>query len=313
MAQAVTVYRWDDVGAPQLTNGSPSEIINVLRKCLVDGYGSKSSLGWVILKEDTANQKIAFKNNAASGGSGNAVQIHSHNGSNAAETLLRVNVCQTLLDWDLYTNQGFQKYIHVKSSWTNWFIIGTPTGFYFIAGSPTAGLAGQNKHDEFGLFVGDISAAYNNESLKMIALSGDFYAHADQNKTAAFGWSFGFNHAFAVYQKDSSSSVKLYDLDASGIGTSFRVQPFVFDESRDTPTASVCEHYAKVELYRKPLANGGFRGQVPGIIHALVPNHGNSDGPWPLITSIAGQQHLAVRSNNGSVKLYINLEQWDAA
>ena len=42
---AVTLYKYDDVGAPQLT-GEVGKVISVLDACLVNGYGSKSPAGW---------------------------------------------------------------------------------------------------------------------------------------------------------------------------------------------------------------------------------------------------------------------------
>jgi len=43
----VTVYRSTDSGAPFL-NAMQGSFINVLRKCLVDGYGAKSGAGWTM-------------------------------------------------------------------------------------------------------------------------------------------------------------------------------------------------------------------------------------------------------------------------
>ena len=51
MASPVTIYRWDDVGAPQIVDGKPSEYMNMLKKCLVEGYGSKASLGWTVVDD----------------------------------------------------------------------------------------------------------------------------------------------------------------------------------------------------------------------------------------------------------------------
>ena len=69
MAQAVTVYRWDDPGAPQIVDGRPSEFINVFKKCLVEGYGDKQPLGWQVQLEEAIN-KISFINDVTAGGSG---------------------------------------------------------------------------------------------------------------------------------------------------------------------------------------------------------------------------------------------------
>ena len=49
---AITVYRSDDVGAPELTSAAGS-LIAVLDACLVSGYGSKAASGWEKAFTDT--------------------------------------------------------------------------------------------------------------------------------------------------------------------------------------------------------------------------------------------------------------------
>jgi len=54
----VTVYSSSDVGAPSLT-GLAGTLINVLDGCLVNGYGSKASVGWS--KVFTGTNKAAYR------------------------------------------------------------------------------------------------------------------------------------------------------------------------------------------------------------------------------------------------------------
>jgi hypothetical protein len=54
------LYRSIDVGAPVLTRQVGS-IITLLKAILVNGYGSKPSLGWTIEYEDTANKVCVFR------------------------------------------------------------------------------------------------------------------------------------------------------------------------------------------------------------------------------------------------------------
>lgn len=42
---AISVFAWDDAGAPTLT-GEAGSLVNVFKQCLVDGYGAKTPLGW---------------------------------------------------------------------------------------------------------------------------------------------------------------------------------------------------------------------------------------------------------------------------
>ena len=59
MALPVTMYRWDDPGAPQLdlNNGS---MLQLLKKCLVDGYGEKLGAGWVVNEISADSNNMIF-------------------------------------------------------------------------------------------------------------------------------------------------------------------------------------------------------------------------------------------------------------
>lgn len=65
---AVTIYRSTDVGAPALpasaNYASANFYIDLIKKCLVDGYGSKSGAGWSTVYDDTTTGKrrAAFSN-----------------------------------------------------------------------------------------------------------------------------------------------------------------------------------------------------------------------------------------------------------
>jgi len=61
----VVVYRSTDAGAPTL-NAVQGSFINVLKACLVDGYGSKSGSGWTV--PYTGTNRAAFKQPSGSNG-----------------------------------------------------------------------------------------------------------------------------------------------------------------------------------------------------------------------------------------------------
>ncbi|UIS24741.1 tail assembly protein [Stenotrophomonas phage vB_SmaS-AXL_1] len=62
----VRVYSSADVGAPVLTGSNAGDLLNLLTKCLVDGYGSKAGAGWT--KPYTATNRGAFKTGTGSRG-----------------------------------------------------------------------------------------------------------------------------------------------------------------------------------------------------------------------------------------------------
>ena len=64
---APTVYRYDDPGVPVLT-GDNDAAYEVLRACLVDGYGSKPAAGWSEVYDSWTSSGIATFTNAAGTG-----------------------------------------------------------------------------------------------------------------------------------------------------------------------------------------------------------------------------------------------------
>lgn len=64
MSSGFTVYKSSDASAPTLS-GTAGDLVNVLDKCLVSGYGSQSPAGWT--KPFTGVNKAAFKLGAGTG------------------------------------------------------------------------------------------------------------------------------------------------------------------------------------------------------------------------------------------------------
>ncbi|WP_155997817.1 hypothetical protein [Thioalkalivibrio sp. ALJ8] len=61
----VHVYKWDDADAPVLNSDGPGAMANLLRKCLVDGYGSgdqeKAPAGWTMDWDSDTNARVALR------------------------------------------------------------------------------------------------------------------------------------------------------------------------------------------------------------------------------------------------------------
>ncbi|WRQ05418.1 tail assembly protein [Xanthomonas phage AhaSv] len=62
----VRIYSSSDAGAPVLRGNTPGDLINLLEKCLVTGYGSKAGAGWT--KPYTGTNVAAFQQGAGSNG-----------------------------------------------------------------------------------------------------------------------------------------------------------------------------------------------------------------------------------------------------
>lgn len=66
------IYRSTDTDAPVLT-GQVGSLLNLLDKCLVDGYTGKTAAGWT--RPYTGTNKTAYRNSVAAGGSGMYLRV----------------------------------------------------------------------------------------------------------------------------------------------------------------------------------------------------------------------------------------------
>lgn len=57
----VKLYSSTDANAPQLSIVNDGSLINILRGCLVDGYGTRTPVGWTMPFSDLVNNIVAFK------------------------------------------------------------------------------------------------------------------------------------------------------------------------------------------------------------------------------------------------------------
>ncbi len=75
------VYRWDDGNAP-VARGERRSLVDILRACLVDGYGTKAAAGWTLEYINATFDKAAFRNNPVTG-TGFFLQVDGLGGANA--------------------------------------------------------------------------------------------------------------------------------------------------------------------------------------------------------------------------------------
>lgn len=67
MPATPTIYRWDDAGAPAPTDKRDA-LYQVLKACLVDGYGSQPPAGWSVVYDAWSTQRICTLQNAGQSG-----------------------------------------------------------------------------------------------------------------------------------------------------------------------------------------------------------------------------------------------------
>jgi hypothetical protein len=330
MATPVTVYRWDDAGAPPLVNGKPSELINILQKCLVDGYGTKTPLGWTKEFEDVASQKVVFRNNVSAGGSGGYCQFYSNDGTDNNRTLLNTKSAQAMTGLDTYIKSGYVSGIHAFSStWTAWFLIGTGTAFYLIVCPPNGIMALRRLTGENVLYVGDIKPYIPNDSSRFIATgnplqSGDFTSTAMSYYTQIFNnlWSvqsFKTNaYPFLLYGADGSSQSygygvfvgyhTYYEYPLPFVGQRKGVYSPVIVSMTGKDPASIDtdpDGVMFIESVKWPV----YRGELQGIVTEVFSHISNPT--WPYIESHLGYEHLALRSTGLTISAWINMVEWD--
>lgn len=321
MTQAVTVYRWDDEGAPQVTDGKPNEYLEVFKKCLVDGYGNKQPLGWVVEDESLPDDTpfLSIKNNISEGGSGGVIMFSASN--NNQRTAIR---CQSVLDYISKTEHartGPYFAISSGSTGTNsankWIVIASAKAFYFIAlpeHTLTRNSFGTYSHILF--FAGDIKSFYGADSASFVTLSGKV-------NTMSMGWNGSLNYILG--DATSSTVGQVYALDGalekadiyvlSSFGNHSVNQPSIQDSSPDIRVLSsllVCTggyYLSGAGNYGNNESLPFARGEVPGLF--VSQEYGFMNEKMPFIKLIDGVEYFSIpRANNGGSCAWICMEEW---
>lgn len=174
----VKVFRWDDTGAPQVGHQTAGDLKTVLKACLKTGYGSKTSLGWDIVAEDT--NRIAVRSaNAAS--TKNVLFFADVNGNSAeVQAYESMTNLETGIGKFRYTYDSTVKYMP-KSSYSGkmgrWVIVGHDTAFWLILNP------GADTYMSTYLFFGDFPS----------------FRAGDQFNCARVGWLESSANAIGLY------------------------------------------------------------------------------------------------------------------
>lgn len=333
MAQAVTVFRWDDPGAPQLPNGKPSEIIDILTKCLVDGYGDKTPLGWTRPFYDAGTQAVAFRNSVADGGSGGYAKFFSHDSTDSNNALMRITHAASMTDINTLFRQGYtQAFRAVASTGNNktdkWLLIGTSTAFYFIMGRNVSLHGGSTSLPNCCLFAGDFYSTLAGDVSHFITLAAPaqtdttFSGYLETIDWLCVSGTYSNSACLKVYDSDGFDSFFQYSL-CSLTNNNSTTSNSVFDDappfpqglipvhikatSRDQTTTNTLDRFGVI--MPRSQVSPVYRGVLPGLFN--LTHIGYKGLAWPSIVEIDGQDYLPLRnSNNGPVNAAINLEVW---
>ena len=316
MGLPVTVYRWDDAGAPALsTSVKPSEIIDVLKKVLVDGYGSKAGLGWTVDFEDAANFKIVFKN-STSDGSGGVFSLKSTSGADTVIGIIRLQGAQSATDVDTLINPGFYSQLKPDASNTKWIVIGTSRSFYMFLCRNSLNTYNLGSGNEPAFFAGDIDPLIVNDSSAFsVMVQPNTLADAQPAQ-----WNYSLTYMMAI--GDSSFCGKFYETDGGNTWKTYKWRkPFSSGLSLSSVANPNTQYFAPAVIEAvtpSDVDSSGLptyasvkmpivRGKMPGILISSLNCDG--DGTWPRTTDIGGVSHYVMRSY-ASTQIHINEESW---
>jgi hypothetical protein len=315
MGLPVTVYRWDDVGAPQLGGTpTPNEIIAVLKACLVDGYGSKAPLGWTVAFEDVATSKIAFRNSTTEG-SGGFVQYWSTTGTNAAGTQLYVRAASAMSGLDSFTHPS-NRFIHYNSYLhSQWVIVGTPVSFYAIPRYESHNLNYLTSSQyEVIYFVGDLDSNYANDVTRFTICASNFTSDMTAvNYSHGLGYG-GSSSCGVMYGVDGSNKSNTHSIDYGAISTQVSNSNYTLELSGVNPvltpvtirmssaTSTDIDGLKCVYSNKSPW----YRGLVAGLY--AMPFCGYGDEQWPTIRTWNGQDYMLLR--NYHTGTWLNITEW---
>lgn len=341
MTFPVTVYRWDDPGAPQITTtyGTPNEIKNVLEKCLVDGYGNKNSLGWT--KVFDTSQGVVFQNNISLGGSGGMVRFWPRNTGNwdlplnASTQLMNVQAARTYMSVDTsYLPGQMTSFYHpeTRAIPKAWILIGTAIGFYLFL----------NRHNQSGtdisdtmciftsvcsFYVGDIISTIPNDSYTFVCLN---YYRSSSGQNPTEGVSIFDNLAYVNSTNPSLSAnpTNGFLMYAANGGSSFALysiqRPFSYTDDLGFSAAGQNNLTYSSSVYLQWQSAGGMnntitnvlpwiRGLVPGLLNTIY-GDGGKITKWPYTRQIEGVNHLLFQSFSPSQNMlshtWLNMVEW---
>jgi len=289
----------------------PSEIINILRKCLVDGYGSKSPLGWTVAFEDAPANKIAFRKPTAHGDG--YVQFWDVSTTDPNQGHVRFRAAASMTALDSFTRPQIQMQFQLAANQLYWMLIGTERGFWFFThNSLTTPNGSTNNKVQF--FIGDIDNFVANDPGRFVNIM-----YSTTTDMSSFNWVNDFTASISP----GSICVRIYDADGSDNKLNYQMDPRYLVGSNDlTGVPTVDRQFYKLVLQSSLGYSGSdrlgvnasisevapfFRGEIPGLLN--TPQGGYKNEPWPVIETIAGEQCVLMPGYRYG-RNWINMENW---
>ncbi len=319
----VTVYRWDDANAPVIANGLTSEIIECLKKCLVEGYGDKQPLGWTIAFEELAANKIAFRNNTDQGGSGSFVVFKGRNQADDDQGV-EFQPCLSMTSFDDLFLAGNKQGFRLKTNYgtynaDKWIIIGTAIGFYFIADQ-----LGEYYHVgslyNCCMYVGDIASSQHNDIGRFIGMSSPIHNNAGYAGDTDNGWGSSLSY---LQHSGPNIGIKPFDIaQTNGVQTvKYKITQAKSVAAIDQSSLTNILHPVSLLTEEDEIDNEGntpfnsylapwFRGYLPGFFMAA--RNFPKNLLWPALIRFQDDNYLLIKSpaSNYRSNTLIKLGEW---
>lgn len=315
MSDIVRVYQSTDAGAPGKGSATPLDLFNILKKCLVEGYGTTDALGWDLVGEDLANGKIAFRNNIANGGSGGVVQIESLSTATTVNSNCVAFPMQDWIDFDTHIKPGNKKSLAIYNypTWGWWMLVGTDKAFYFFHGKHEGTVANsdRNNNPEACIFIGDYSNYIQNDTARFITFSShnNLVNHNSQELWQSMNYNFQYDLGLAGV--NAKQLLTVWSPDGGNTSDSYYVRPIFgnTDAEPGAPIHNLAQNYWPILIHNFNVGSlNAVRGALPGMLHATELMHGSES--HPLFFTIKNQQYYVLRTPALAAKLYLNIEAW---
>lgn len=187
----VSVFKWDDVGAPQFDKNAGC-VANILKTCLVTGYGNNSGAGWTApFPSDPLGVTVLRP----------AISPHTDfflrlSGDTGAQIAAKVYANMTDINNGDLKLECATPFNYAKTVTTDkWCLIASPRGFYFFCEQVGSGVNSNKKGSFF--IVGDTKN-------DLVGRRHVFLQHTGGSATGGYSSLLGVSDAQGAIDKSSS-------------------------------------------------------------------------------------------------------------
>ena len=311
---AVTVYRWDDPGAPVLSNPSAGSLIGVLDACLVNGYGTKSAAGWT--KAFYGTNLAAYRQGA---GSMCYLRVDDGTGSfkvkmRGYESMTDVNTGTGGFPTTTQLANGVYAAIGTSTTADNkpWIVVADNKRFYLWVGASltTAVDISTSTTWQALFFFGDIISFR----------PGDTYCCQIMGSDSASTATERFGLGGALTSLNAGAFIARNAAQAEGAVNNGKCWDYHGSGSSTTMGSTTCVAYPDpitggINLSRIHVSNGatvkGIRGRLPGVFAPLNALPGNNGDTFSGVGDLDGRTFILLDCGSSTTRCRVALETSD--